>query len=338
MEGRAQYYRYIAGRVGGTVLVAAGVLVITFVITHVIPTDPARLSAGPRATPDQLAKAREELGLDRPLLVQFGKFLAGVFHGDFGTSFITQRAVSKDISIYFPATLELVVCAMVVMGIVGIFAGVLVGLYGKGIGGVVVRVVSLLGIAAPVFLTALLAQIVFFGQLGWFPSSGRIDANPPTQITGLYLLDSVLTGNWRTFADSVRHLILPVSVLAFSRVGVIMRFVQGEVVRVMRSEYVQSARAKGVSTARIVFRHILRNALLPTISMLGMQFGWLLGGDVLVEAVFSWPGLGRYMVDSVGALDVMPVIGTAVLLGFVFALVNMTVDIIQARLDPRIVI
>ncbi|HET7276038.1 MAG TPA: ABC transporter permease [Longimicrobiaceae bacterium] len=333
-----RFLRYLAFRIAGTLLVAIGILVITFVLTHVIPSDPARIAAGPHATAHQIAQARQELGLDQALPVQFIDFLGNMFRGDLGTSFVTQRPVSSDLEIYFPATLELVLCAMIVLGVAGIIGGILASLLGDGIGSISIRLVSLVGIAAPVFLTALLAQILFFGRLGWFPSSGRIGGDPPHEITHLYLVDSLITGNWSAFGDACFHLVLPVAVLAFSRVGVIMRLVQAEMTRVMKSEYIEAARAKGVVESRVIIRHAARNALLPTVSMLGMQFGWLLGGDVLVEAVFSWPGLGGYLVDSVGSLDVMPVIGTAVLLGFVFALVNLIVDIAQARLDPRIAV
>ncbi|HEY2669055.1 MAG TPA: ABC transporter permease [Rugosimonospora sp.] len=329
-------WRYFAGRAAATLFVAAGILVVTFVLTHVIPADPARVAAGARATPEQVARVRVELGLNRPLPAQFVTFIDNLLHGDFGTSFVTNRPVSQDLQIFFPATLELVLCATVVMTLLGVAAGVYLAHRPSFIGNLLVRGGGLLGIAAPVFLTALLAQIVFFGKLGWLPSGGRIDGAPPPTITGLYLVDATLTGDWSALANSAWHLVLPVLVLALSRAGVIMRFVAGEMHAALDSEYAQTARAKGAGRARLAVRHALRNAAIPVVSMVGLQFGWLLGGTVLVESVFSWPGLGAYVVNSIVSLDFMPVIATAVVLGLTFAIVNLLVDLAQELLDPRI--
>jgi peptide/nickel transport system permease protein len=328
--------RYVASRAVSTLLMLVGIVVITFLLTHVIPADPARVAAGLRATPQQVAAVRHALGFDDPLYVQFGDFLQQLVHGDFGRSFLTMQPVTSDIALYFPATLELVLCAMFLIVVLGIAAGTYVALVRHPALRVTVKIVALLAMGAPVFLTALLAQIVFFGHLGWLPGQDRISGAQPTSITGLYLIDSLVTLNFRALGSSAVHLILPAGTLALSRVGVIMRFVEDQLTTVMRADYVRTARAKGVSERAVVWRHAMRNALIPVVTMVGLQFGWLLGGSVLVESIYAWPGLGNYMVTSINALDFQPVIGTAVVLGAAFAVINFLVDIVQQLLDPRI--
>jgi len=190
-------------------------------------------------------------------------------------------------------------------------------------------------LGSPVFLTALLAQIVFFGHFGWLPAGGRISGNPPTAITHLYLVDSLLTLNFRAFGSAFSHILLPSLALGLSRFGVVMRFVDEQVTAALHAEYVRTARAKGLSERIVVWRHAMRNALIPVVTIVGLQFGWLLGGTVIVESIFSWPGLGNYMVNSITSLDFMPVIGTAVVLGAAFAVINFIVDVVQQFLDPR---
>ena len=328
--------RYFLGRLGSMAFVIFGVMVITFVLTRLIPADPARVAAGPRATVAQVAAVRKGLGLDDPLPLQFMDFLGNAFRGNFGTSFVTNRPVSDDIARLFPATFELVFWAMVIMSLLGIVAGTYLSVMPTRVTGILVRALGLIGIGLPVFLAAMLAQGLFFGRLGWFPSGGRIDVEPPDTFTSMYVIDSTLTGNWIALESSLMHLALPVAVLAFSRFGVIMRFVNGEMVREINSEYVLTAHAKGAGRFRVSVSHALRNALIPATSMIGLQFGWLLGGTVLIESIFSWPGLGSYMVNSIVSLDYMPVISTAVVLGISFAVINLIVDVIQEVLDPRI--
>src|SRR5680860_92752 len=318
--------RHVMGRAVSTVFVVFGIFVITFFLTHLIPADPARVAAGPRATPEQVAAVRSQLGLDQPLLRQFGNFVSQLAHGNFGTSFVTNRPVLEDIRVFFPATLELVVYAVIVMVQLGVIAGVYLPTRAGPVPGAIIRGAGLLGIGAPVFLTALFAQILFFGELGWFPSGGRITGVAPSHVTGFYLVDGVIAGDWSSVRSAFVHLVLPVTVLAISRAGVIMRFVAAEMRVALASEYIQTARAKGAGEFRVAMRHALRNATGPVVSMVGLQFGWLLGGTVLVESIFSWPGLGLYMVNSIVSLDSAPVIASAVFLGLAFAIVNLLVD------------
>ena len=328
--------RFVASRAVSTLLMLVGIVVITFLLTHVIPADPARVAAGMRATAEQVRAVRHDMGLDDPLYVQFGRFIGQLAQGDFGRSFVTLRPVASDIGLYLPATVELVACAMVLIVVLGVAAGTYVALATRAAPRLAVKVVTLLAMGAPVFLTALLAQIVFFGHLGWLPGQGRISGPPPTSITGLDLVDSLLTLNFGAFGSAFVHLILPTVTLALSRVGVIMRFVEDELSGALRSDYVRTARAKGLAERNVVIRHAMRNAFIPVVTMVGLQFGWLLGGSVLVESIYDWPGLGTYMVTSINALDFQPVIGTAVALGAAFAIINFIVDVVQQLLDPRI--
>ncbi len=328
--------RYWLGRLGSTVVVVVGILIIAFVLTHVIPSDPARLALGPNATLAQLAHERRVLGLNRPLVVQFGVFVWQLLHGNLGVSLVTGRPVSTDIALFFPATLELVLCAMILLTVFGVIGGVFITVVRNRFLAFIARAFGMIGLAVPVFVSALLCQILFFGVLGWFPVGGRITGQAPPQVTGLYLVDSLLSGTWSEFWSAADHLVLPALVLAFSRVGVIMRFVSSELHNTLEADYVEVARAKGASELRVQFRHALRNAMVPVVSMVGLQFGWLLGGTVLVETVFSWPGLGQYMVNSISALDVTPVIATAVLLGLAFTVISLIADLVQEALDPRI--
>lgn len=327
--------RHIIDRAFSTVLMLLGIVVITFLLTHVIPADPARVAAGLRATPAQVAAVRRQLGLDHPLYVQLFDFLRQLAHGDFGKSFVTFRPVSHDIGIYFPATLELVLCSMLIIVVLGLLAGIFVATTRHAAPRIVVKGFSLLALGSPVFLTALLAQIVFFGHFGWLPAGGRISGNPPTSITHLYLVDSLITLNFHAFGSAFSHILLPALALGLSRFGVVMRFVDEQVTGALHAEYVRTARAKGLSERIVVWRHAMRNALIPVVTIVGLQFGWLLGGTVIVESIFSWPGLGNYMVNSITSLDFMPVIGTAVVLGAAFAVINFIVDVIQQFLDPR---
>jgi peptide/nickel transport system permease protein len=327
---------HIVDRAISTLLMLFGIVVITFVLTHVVPSDPARVAAGLRASPAQVAAVRHELGFDQPLYVQLWKFLGQLAHADFGKSFVTFRPVSSDIKLYFPATLELVLCAMLGIVVLGLGAGVFVATRRKPLPRIAVKVIALLALGSPVFLTALVGQIFFYGHWGWLPSGGRISGDPPTTITHLYLVDSLLTLNFQAFGSAAIHMVLPATALALSRFAVVMRFVDEQLTQALQSDYVRTARAKGVSEPRVVRRHALRNALIPVVTMVGLQFGWLLGGSVLVESIFSWPGLGNYMVTSITSLDYNPVIGTAVVLGAAFAVINFVVDVLQQLLDPRI--
>jgi peptide/nickel transport system permease protein len=323
-------------RLGATVLMLLGAVIGTFLLTHVVPADPAQIAAGLNATPAQVAQVRADLGLDKPLLVQLGIFLADLFHGDLGTSFISQRNVSTDIATFFPATFELVLWAIILMVVLGVPIGLYSALGRSRAAANTIRFFSYSVMGVPAFVIALVSQIVFFGVLGWFPSGGRITGNAPAHITGLYTFDALLTGNWAALGSALLHLALPAASLAIYRVGMIARYTESEVQRVMHSEYIRTARAKGARLPRILLRHTARNATMPIITIVGMEFGWLLGGSVLVESIFSWPGMGQYILTSVASFDFSPVIISTLVLAAAFAAINFIVDILQNLLDPRV--
>ena len=328
--------RYLVARLASSAFVVLGIVLLSFLITHVVPTDPARMAAGIRATAQQVAEVRRQMGLDQPLIVQFGTFLGQIAHGDLGQSFVTLRPVTEDIGLYFPATFELVLAAMFIQVMIGLLAGIYVATTRARLPSLLLRITAIGFMGVPVFWLGLVAQIIFYGGLGWFPSGGRIDGPPPSTITGLYVVDSLVTGNLPALWSSLAHLALPALCLGLSRVGVVMRFVDTELSRVLQADYIRTARAKGLAERLVIWKHALRNALVPVVTMVGLQFGWTLGGTVLIETIFAWPGLGRYAVDSITAFDFMPVIVTSAVLGFCFVVINLLVDIVQRWLDPRI--
>lgn len=320
------------------VFVIFGLTTIVFTLSNIIPADPAQVAAGLSAREDQVEAIRKEMGLDRPLPEQYLRYLSRLARGDLGVSLLTRRPVIDDIKVYFPATLELCIVATLMFLLLGIPLGILSSITAGRWPDLITRFGAVIGMGLPAFWLALMTQVVFFRWLGWLPAVGRISPyiSPPDTITGLYLVDSVLTGNWPALGSSARHLVLPASVLALARFGVTIRFVRGGMLEVLHSDYIRTARAKGLVETQVLIRHALRNALIPVTTMTGLQFGWLLGGTVLVETVYSWPGLGVYAVDSIGSLDFTATMAVALVLSAVFVLVNLLVDILYGVIDPRI--
>lgn len=331
---------YLIKRLISFVFVLAGAATITFFIMHVAPADPARVVAGLRATAEQVEQVREDMGLNDPLFVQYGRFVRQIVRGDLGTSMRTNRPIIKDLVLYFPATLELVVLSTIVFLALGVSLGVLTAVHvNKRWLTFPMKFVGIMGMGVPIFWLGLLAQVLFYSKLGILPAVGRIAVSvaAPKHITGLYLLDSLLTGNLEAFRSSFLHIILPTLTLASNRFGVTLRFVREQMLSVMRMDYVRTAWSKGLGARAVVFRHVLRNALIAVVTMTGLQFGWLLGGTLLVESIFSYPGLGGYAFDSIAAFDFPAVIGTTMLLTLCFSVNNLLVDLSYMIIDPRIV-
>jgi len=331
---------YLVKRLISFFFVLAGAATITFFIMHVAPADPARVVAGLRATAEQVDRVREEMGLNDPLFVQYGRFARQILRGDLGTSIRTNRPIIKDLALYFPATFELVVLTTLVFLSLGAGLGVLTAVYvRKRWLTFPTKLLAIIGMGVPIFWLGLLAQVVFYSKLGILPAAGRIAVSvaAPKHITGLYLLDSLLTGNLEAFRSSFLHIILPTLTLASNRFGVTLRFVREQMLSVMKMDYVRTAWSKGLGARAVVFRHALRNALIPVVTMTGLQFGWLLGGTLLVESIFSYPGLGGYAFDSIAAFDFPAVIGTTMLLTLCFSLNNLLIDLSYMFIDPRIV-
>jgi peptide/nickel transport system permease protein len=329
---------FLVRRLGFLVLVILGVSVLTFVVSHVVPADPAALIAGKDASPEQINRIRHTLGLDQPLPVQYVSYMGKLLTGDLGYSSYSRRPVVQDFGDYFPATIELTIYALVLCVLVGVPLGVYAGLARGGPVDHLSRVISIAGSAMPYFWLGLLLQLVFYGRLGWLPELGRIDTfmTAPHRITGLYTLDSLLTWNIPALGSSLKHVVLPALTLASFSLSLVVRVTRASMVDVLGQDYIRTARAKGVARFSVVMRHALRNALIPTVTLLGLQVGNLLGGVFLVEIVFSWPGIGYYSVNAIQNFDYQAIMSITVLLAVVYTLVNLLVDIAYTRLDPRI--
>ncbi|HEU0230455.1 MAG TPA: ABC transporter permease [Burkholderiaceae bacterium] len=325
-------------RLFSLILVVIGVSLITFVISHLIPGDPARLIAGERATPAIVAHIRHQLGLDLPLYEQYWRYIVQLAHGDLGMSIRTHRPVLQDIRAFFPATLELAVVALILATLIGIPLGVLSAVYRNKTVDQIVRTISVTGISTPAFWLGLGLIVVFYGHLGWFPGGGRLDQGmtPPTDITGFYLVDSLLTWNIPVFLNALKHIVLPAFTLGFVHLGIVARQIRSAMLEQLGEDYIRTARAFGLSRLTVVVRHALPNALIPSVTVLGLALGDLLYGAVLTETVFGWPGMGAYVVESIQALDFPAVMGFAVVVSFVYVLLNLVVDLLYRWIDPRI--
>ena len=325
-------------RCWGLLLVMIGVCAITFIISHLIPGDPARLLAGDRASDEMVQHMRHQLGLDLPLWQQFIHYVGDLLRGDLGTSIRTGRPVLADLRLFFPATLELALCALLLALLIGVPLGVLSAVYRNRWLDHLVRLLAITGISTPAFWLGLGVIVLFYGHLNLLPGGGRLDdwLDPPTHVTGFYLIDALLAGDGEAFFNSLRHLILPALTLAFVHLGIVARQIRSAMLEQLSEDYIRTARASGLPGWRIVLTHALPNALIPSITVLGLALGDLLYGAVLTETVFSWPGMGAYVVASIQALDFPAVMGFAVVVSFAYVLVNLLVDLLYLWIDPRI--
>jgi peptide/nickel transport system permease protein len=320
------------------IVVVFGVLVVTFIISRLIPGDPARLMAGEHATRETVQHMRHVLGLDRPLPEQFVVYMARLARGDLGTSIRTERPVSEDIRRFFPATIELSLAALLFAVAAGVPLGVIAAVDKDGWIDQVVRTVSIVGISMPAFWLGLLLLDLFYNWLGILPGTGRLDEgiSAPPSITGMFTVDALLAGQWRTLRDALSHLALPAFTLGFVNLGVIMRQIRSAMIEVLQEDYIRTARAGGLSPARIIVGHALRNAMIPSLTMLGLLFGDLLYGAVLTETIFAWPGMGNYVIQSISFLDFPSIMGFALVASLAYVLLNLAVDMSYMLLDPQI--
>ncbi len=318
-------------------LVMFGVTVIVFFIVHVIPADPVGALLGGNAPPDLVDQMRHQLGYDRPLVDQFGNYILNLLHGNLGTSLKSNRPVIEDIAEYFPATLELSIVAIIIAVVLGMMLGILSAVYRNSWIDHFSRVFSILGVSMPVFWTGLILLLIFYYILGWLPGTGQLNlfVTPPYRITGMILLDSILEGNWAALWDGFRHIILPATVLGYSAAASIARITRASMLDVLKQDYIRTAKAKGLSKRIVVYRHALKNALIPVITVIGLVFGGLLEGAVLTETVFGWPGLGRYVVNALLVLDYPAIMGGTLFIALIYSLANLGVDLVYAALDPR---
>jgi ABC-type dipeptide/oligopeptide/nickel transport system permease component len=312
-----------------------GLLVVTFVISRVIPADPIALVAGETATPAQVDALRRQLGYDRPLPLQFGAYVGQLVRGDLGRSLYTTRPIADDLAARLPATIELTLVAMVISVLIGIPLGVCSALWRNSWLDHALRVITVSGLAIASFWLGIMLQLLFAMRLGWTPLNGRLSGFPPRGITGLLLVDSVLTWDGPAFSGALAHLALPAATLAFPALATLVRFTRAGVLDVMQSNFVLYQRAMGLPRALIVWKYILRNALTSTVTQLGLLFGILLAGAVVTEAVFDWPGIGTYAVNSIIRSDYNAVMGFTVWAGTIFIVVNLLVDVAHTLIDPR---
>lgn len=328
--------RYILRRVLLLIPILLGVLIMVFVISYLIPADPARAWAGPQARPAQVEALRELYHLNDPLYMQIYYYLKKlILHFDLGISATTHRPVMKDLKAFFPATFELAFFAFLLAIVIGVPLGVVSALKRNKLVDHVARIVALTGVSTPLFWSALLLQFIFYYKLGWLPAVGRsmIQIN---RYTGFILLDSVLNRNWAALSDAMRRLILPAVTLAFYSMGYLVRITRGSMLEVLESDYVTMAKAKGLPQRIIYYRHALKNAIIPPITVLGINFGWLLGGTVLLETIFAWPGMGRYAAGSIVQVDLPAIVGYTMVVALIMILSNLIVDISYSIIDPRV--
>lgn len=326
--------RLVLTRIASLVGVMLALSLAVFFVQRTLPSDPVRLLVGRNATPEVIAEARARLGLDKPFFVQYFDFLGRLLHGDAGTSLRTRNPVASDIVRLLPATLELVALAAV-MAIVG---GLLLGLLSSRGGWLStgVRLVTVAGSSSATFLVALVAILVLYRNLGWFPAGGRSDLYSGSKPTGLLLVDTLLAGDLRGWLNALHHIVLPASVLAVGSTVAIGRTLRGSLRRVAAAEFVRSASAKGFTWWQVTRRHALRNSANPALAMAGLQIGLLFSGSIVVELVFSWPGVGGYLAASIGAADFPAIVGVVLVLGLAYVIINFVVDMLQLLVDPRL--
>lgn len=329
--------KFILKRILLAIPVLLGVSIIVFLIMRVFSADPAPVVLGEHATEEAMRAWREANGLNDPLIVQYWHFLTGALTGDLGTSYYTHAPVADEILSRFPATIELALFAIVIASVVGIVLGVISSTHKGSIVDNVSMVIALIGVSMPIFWLGVLLIILFAGTLHWLPSAGRIDPMlQPVGGTGFYILDTLLAGDGEALVDALRHILLPALALSMYSMAIITRMTRSSMLDTLNEDYVRTARAKGLRTGVVTRHHALRNAMLPVSTVIGLQLGSLLGGAMLTETVFAWPGIGKYTVDCILKSDFPVVQGVVLLIGCVFVIVNLVVDVIYAYLDPRI--
>ncbi len=329
---------FILRRILLLIPVVIGLTVIMFAIARLLPGDPVALAAGPNATQGEIDALAREFGLDQPIWTQYFNYLAGLVHGDLGTSLLTRRPVAADIAAYLPATLELVLAAMLIAVSVGIPLGLLTAVWRNRWPDYLSQVLAIGAISMPRFFLGLLLQLCFAMWLMWLPLGGRLPiiVIPPPTVTGFLTIDTLIAGDIPAFTTALRHLAMPAIAMSLSPLATIMRMMRASTIEVMSQDYVTTARALGLPRAKIILKYVARNAVSATLTVIGLYFGWLLGGTVLVETVFDWPGLGLYATKAIISQDMMPVIGVALVIGLLFVFANLVIDLLYGVINPKV--
>jgi peptide/nickel transport system permease protein len=333
-------YTYVARRILLMIPILIGITLVAFIVSHAVPADPVIANLGQRAQDDPsiVGRYRHEWGLDQPLPIQYLTYIWNMIHGNLGVSITTRRPVATDLRQFFPATVELATGATIFSVILGVPLGVISAVRRNRPTDHIARVISLIGISTPVFWLGLIALIIFYYHLGWFPGAGQVDSgiSVPHTVTGMLIVDSLIAGDWQAFFNSLWHLVLPSVVLGSYTLGIVTRMTRGSMLEVLVQDYIRTARAKGVRPATVILRHGLRNAIIPTLTLVGLLYGSLLSGAVLTETIFAWPGIGRYATTTAGTLDFPAIMGVAILTAFVFVVLNLIVDTLYGVLNPQI--
>jgi peptide/nickel transport system permease protein len=314
-----------------------GLTVLLFVIARLLPGDPVALAAGPQATPAQIDALRAEFGLDQPIWIQYFNYLIGLLQGDFGRSVMSRRPVVDDLMTFLPATVELVIAGLFIAVIVGVPLGLLAAVNKNRPLDYLARFTSLFALSTPQFFIGLILQIVLGMMLNLLPLGGRFSfiAMPPPAVTGFMTVDSLIALDFGSFWSALVYLFLPALTLSLSPMATLIGMMRSSAIEVMQLDYVRTARAFGLPPAKIIFKHVFRNAFTATLTVIGLYFGWMLGGTVVVETVFDWPGIGLYATKAIVAQDFMPVIGVALVVGAMFVVTNILVDMLYRLLNPR---
>jgi peptide/nickel transport system permease protein len=331
---------YLVRRLVLTIPLLIGISIVSFFISNAIPADPTAANLGERAAadPEIVETFRHKWGLDEPLHIQYVTYMGNLLHGDMGTSIRSHRPVADELRRFLPATIELATAGIAVSIIAGVIFGVISAIWRNRPIDFIVRILSLIGVSAPVFWLALIGLLVFYLRWKWVPGPGRLDVKmqPPDSITGLYTIDSLLAGDLGLFYNAVKHLVLPAMVLGAYSAGLITRITRSSMLEVLSQEYIVTARSKGLREWVVITRHGLRNALMPVVTIIGLSYGSLLSGAVLTETIFAWEGIGRYAYNAARSLDFPAIMGVSMLIALVFVGMNLLVDMLYYWLDPRI--
>lgn len=330
---------YLFRRVGISILALVGAVCVVFIMTRILPGNPAAVRLGPTAREETLRRVEHEMGLDKPLILQFADYLRKLSHGDLGHSWITGRPVLDDLARRLPATAELVLFAGILATIMGISVGLLAAAFHNSWLDVLIRTWATVGASMPVFWFAILVIFVFYYKLGWVAAPmGRLDVGVPavTRVTGFLVADSLLTGNWEALGDSLAHLVLPVLTLAFMIGAPIVKMVRAKVLDVLNSDFVRTARSLGVTRREILFRDALRNAMVPVVTVAGIMFGYTMASNVVVEMIFAWPGIGYYAWQALLNKDLEAIQGFVLAIAVMYITLNLVIDILYIIIDPRV--
>ena len=328
---------YILRRIMIMIPTLLGVSIIVFMMLHITPGDPAELLLGERATEQALEELREHLGLNEPLHVQYGLFLKRLLQGDLGETIWTRQKVWIEVKQRFPATIELSVFALIIACFAGTIFGIISATRQYSVFDYLSMVGALAGVSMPIFWLGLVFMLIFSLNLGWLPLSGRLSIDVELEIiTNFYLLDAVITRNWVAFKDVLWHIIMPAFTLSTIPTAIVARMTRSAMLEVLRQDYIKTAKAKGLSKFKVTFKHALRNALIPVVTTIGLQFGVLLGGAILTETIFAWPGVGKWMYDAVMQRDYMVIQGGVLFIAALFVVINLCVDVLYAIINPRI--